>query len=333
MSGTQVTQYRQPVLIDQSTKYQISAACTVAGTLPDTYIFVRQMVIFDDPKDDVFYRLAAPADFLSLPTNRDDAIDAGVNDEGAYLYRAPTFVQNYDDVATATGAWAELSSRINTLVTDYDDYIETFLTPVEGSVTTYPTVDESVKNALIAAYEGTLDTIEAAEATRDAENIACDAVRLELETAQQQLLEAQQDAAALAPIVGALAPIGGTLTSLSSGIEVSTMNAASQVTTSSASAGEKNSITALLNSVLTQTQTMDATIANLEAGVTIPLNTLLATMQARVAALQADVSSLTVQVNACSLEMATLQAAVDSARQQRDAALQAVRAVCPDFIP
>jgi hypothetical protein len=333
MSGTQITQFRQPVLIDQSTKYQITATCTVTGTLPDNNIFVRQMVIFDDPKDDVFYRVATPADFLSLPTDRNDAIESGLNEEGAYLYRASSFTQNYEDVATATGAWVELSSRINALVTDYDTYIDTFLTPTEGAITTYPTVDESVKTALIAAYEGTLDTIEAAETARDAENIACDALRLELETAQQQLLEAQQDAAALAPIVGSLAPIGGALTSLSSGIEVSATNASSQVTTSAASAGEKNSINALLNSVLTQTQTMDATIANLEAGVNIPLNTLLSTVQARAAALQADVSSLTIQVNACTLEMATMQAAVDSARQQRDAALQAVRAVCPDYIP
>ncbi|MCH9834608.1 hypothetical protein K0U83_03055 [bacterium] len=87
MPGTQITQHRTPVLTDSGTVYQISATCTAAGTLPDVYVFVKQVVNFDDPKDDTHYRVAAPADFDALLIDREDAIEAGPGSEGAYLYR------------------------------------------------------------------------------------------------------------------------------------------------------------------------------------------------------------------------------------------------------
>lgn len=333
MSGTQVTQHRRPVVVDSGTRYEVSATCTLAGTLPDTALFVRQIVNMDDPKDDLFYRLAAPADFLSLPTNRNTAIQTGPQEDSAYLYRATSFSQTYADVAEATGAWQELSSRISQLVIDYDEYIDTFLTPDDGEVTTYPTVDEGVKAGLIAAYEATLADIEAAEATRDTENAACEALRVELLAAQTALQGAQADAAALGPIVGSLAPVGASVTSLSSGVRVTVENATSLVYTSAASSLEKSGIAAQLNTTVTQTQALDAVASGLEAGVTIPLGSLLATLQGRVTTLQSDVDTLVREVNACGLEMATMQGAVDAARGRRDAALAELREVCPDYVP
>lgn len=331
MSGTQITQYRQPVLLDTGTKYQVSASCTLAGTLPDTAIFVVQIVDFEDPKNDAFYRVASPSDFLTIGNNRVEAIEAGPGDEGAYLYRATSFTQSYDDVDVATGAWNELSGRINTLVLDYDTYVSAFLTPPDGSVTTYPTVDPSVKAALISDYESALSAISTAEELRDTENVACEALRLELRTAQEALMQAQADVAALTPIVGSLAASSGVLSSISSSILGSVSSATALVIASAASPGEQSAILAQHNAISNQASLLGTTANSVENNVYVPLAGLLTEWQTRVAELQVTVSSLTLEVNDCALEMATLQSNVDVARANRSTALAALRAVCPDY--
>lgn len=333
MPGTQITQHRTPVLTDSGTVYQISATCTAAGTLPDVYVFVKQVVNFDDPKDDTHYRVAAPADFDALLIDREDAIEAGPGSEGAYLYRDAAFTQSYSTVETATGAWAELSARINDLVTSYDEYITLFLTPTEGAVTLYPTVDESLKAAYVASYAASLVAITAAEAVRDTENVACEAVRLELRTAQESLLAAQQDVATLTPIVGSLAASSGSLGGIATSITGSVSAATALVLASGASAGEQAAINAQLNAAATQASTLTTTASSIELNVYSPLTTMLSTLQTRVATLQASVTSLTMEVNACGLELATMQGAVDAARGQRDTALATLRTVCPDYVP
>jgi hypothetical protein len=333
MPGTLITQYRVPVQSDTGTRYQVSATCTAAGTLPDAYVFVKQVVNFDDPKEDTHYRVAAPADFNTILIDREDSIVAGAGSEGAYLYRDAAFTQDYDAVEEALGAWTDLSARINTLVTSYDEYITVFLTAPEGSVTLYPTVDESLKAAYIADYEAALEAITAAETVRDTENVACEAVRLELRTAQESLLAAQQDVAALTPIVGALAASSGALGGISTAIAGSVSSAVSLVLSSGASAPEKSAIQAQLDAASTQTTALSSTATALDTNVYAPLTSMLSALQTRVAGLQADVTSLTMEVNACGLEMATMQGAVDAARGQRDAALAVLRTICPDYVP
>lgn len=328
MSGTQITQSRQPVLIDGGTKYQVSASCTFAGTLPSLNIFTRQVVQEDDPKNDVFLRVASVTDFTDYGIDRQAAIT-----NGSFIYRAVSFVQNYDNVTTATDAWNELNTRINTLVAEYDVYINAFLTPVDGAVSIYPTVDESTKAALIAAYEAALTAVTAAEQARDTENIACQAVLLELQTRQQQLLEVTADINVISPIVAATSVLSPSYASYQSNINVNNTNALVATAISSATAPEKAAITAPLNQITTQLAAMFGSNNSLENDVRIPLLAFLGTLQARAAAYQGDVTALQVEYNECMVEMAGLQAAVDQARAQRDADLAAVRAICPDFTP
>ncbi len=328
MSGTQITQSRQPVVIDGGTKYQVSATCTFAGTLPSLHIFTRQVVQEDDPKNDVFLRVASVTDFTDYGIDRQAAIT-----NGSFVYRAVSFVQNYDNVTTATDAWNELSARINALVAEYDVYINAFLTPVDGAVSIYPTVDESTKAALIAAYKTALATVTTAEQARDTENVACQAVLLELQTRQQQLLEATADVTAISPIVAAANVLSPSYASYQSNINVLTTTASVAVTASGASNPEKSSINGTLGQITTQLAAMFNSNTSMENDVRIPLLGFLGTLQSRAAGYQADVTALQVEYNECMVEMAALQAAVDQARAQRDADLAAVRAVCPDFNP
>lgn len=328
MSGTQITQTRQPVAIDTGTKFQVSATCTLAGTLPGLEIFVRQVVQTDDPKNDSFVRVAGVTDFSDVGTDREACIT-----DATFLYRASALTVYYDDVTTATTGWNELSSRINTLVTEYDAYIDIFLTPPSGAVTTYPTVDSSEKQALIDTYRTSVSTVTTAEEARDTESLSCQQTQFELETLQAQLADVQADVASLTPIVSSTAVLNASYPSATSLVDSGYAGASTLVTASSATAGEKSAIQAQLLSVSTGSSTLGSNNVSLTGDVYTPLVALLGTLQSRAAALQAEVSSKQLEYNECMRTMAALQGAVDQARAQRDADLAAIRAVCPDFNP
>lgn len=328
MPGTQITPTRTPVLVDTGTKYQVTAVCSLAGTLPNTNIFVRQVVQEDDPKNDTFLRIASVVDFTTYGSNRQESIESG-----AFIYRANSFVALYDDVTTGNDAWNELSARVNALVLEYDVYITAFLTPVDGVVVTYPTIDESTKAALIATYEASLETVEEAESARDTENVACNALQLELETYQIRLAEVQADVAAVTPIASASTLVPPNLSVIAATTSTASLTASAYVASSGASAPEQASIQGQLATINNQVSALNLQTTFADSEVRIPLLAFLGTLQARAASLQADVTAKQIEYNQCMLEMATLQAAVDQARQARDAALAAIVAVCPDYVP
>lgn len=328
MSGTKVLQVRTPVAVDTGTVFQVSATCTVAGTLPDLGLFVRQVVDTLDPKNDVFTRVAAPDDFSTYGLDRELSIS-----DGTFYYRVGTFIAQYASVSTATDAWNELSSRINTLVTDYDTYINAFLTPSDGATTTYPTVDTSTKNALIDAYTSAVAAVSTAETARDTENTACEALRYEYQLLQEALVQAQSDVAALTPIVSAANPLYATFAAVLNDQQTVTTLLAANVAASGASASEKSTMTAQTSILLTDVSTGLTANATLASDVQTPLASFLATLQARAASVQAEVSAKQLEVNDCALTLAQLQGAVDQARIARDNALAAILAVCPDYTP
>ena len=328
MAGTKIIQVRQPLQSDGVTLFQLTATCSVPGTLPDTSIFLRRVVDIDDPKEDTLERVCDVTDFTSYGTSREVAIS-----EGSYLYRSTNVTVSYSDVATAAGAWEELSARINTLVTTYDTYVTAFLTPVEGTTTVYPTIDTSERTALIAEYSAALTAVAAAETARDTENIACDALQLELQCLQERLRDAQADVDSLGPIVGALSPIPAGITSGTSAATTYINTAEANNQASGASASEKSAILTNHNSASTNITAISQLNQALDANVHTPLVSHYATLQGRVASLQTEVTAAQEAVNDCALELATLQGTLDAARATRDSALAEIRAVCPDFDP
>lgn len=328
MPGTRVLQTRRSILTDTGAKYQIALQCTLPGSLPSAAIFLFQVTQDADPKNDIFTRLCAAADFNTYGTDRNASITANTR-----YYRASAVTLVYDDVPTASGAWQELSSRLNTLVKDYDTYLEAFLTPEVGTETTYPTVDPGVKAALVAAYKQRLLDIADAEDARDAGQRECDTKVLELSTLQTQLQQAQGDYAAMGPIrasVDALLPPYSTsaaqIAASSSGIRV--VNAAS-----TASVTDKGHIDAQCAALDSAVNTLNIANASLANDVQSPIAAFYGTLATRVTDLTQQVNAAQLEVNACHLDMAGLQAAVDEARKQRDAALATLRGVCPDFNP
>lgn len=328
MSGTHVTQVRKPAVIDGGTKYQLSAQCTDAGTLPDTGIFLFLVVQPEDPKNDAFQRIVDVVDFTQYGTSRQASITSG---EG--YYRSAYLTISYDDIATANGGRTELDSRINALVSNYDTYITAFLTPDEGSDIIYPVVDEGTKNALIAVYQATLPLVTAAEDVRDAEQVECDKKQFELTALQMQLTEATSDLNDLLPVQISLA----SLVPIYSGAVATTATASASARTlvngSAASSTDKGNINSQLSTIDGSASQLSTANSTLVESVQTPLGVLVGTLQSRVTDLTRQVNAKQLEVNDCLLQGAQAQAAVDQARAERDQALADVRAVCTDYTP
>ncbi len=328
MPGTLVRQIRSAVPTDSGAVYRIAATCTLAGTLPDNAIFLKRTVTANDPKDDTLERLCSPADFAEYGTDRDRAaLSLG-------LYRSWSHTFSYADVGLATDAWAELSAMINTLVNDYDAYLTAFLTRDEGVETSYPTVDQSVKNARVEAYKARVADVAAAEQARDEHQRACRNVKeLELGAAQSQLARVQASLASLRPVRSVLDVLAASYPAAVATTGASVSAAATAVAASSATSSEQTSINTQLQSAQSMLQTLIGYDTQLIHEVQTPFAAPIGALEAQETALTQEVGSAQNALAACDNEMSRLQGAVDEARRARDAALAAVREVCTDYVP
>lgn len=319
---------RSPTVVEGTNEYKITASCIEAGTLADKSIFVLTIVNVDDPKDDTLARVSQAADFDEIKADRDAAIAAGEP-----RFRSPEVILTYTDLETANAAQKELKSRITTLVNNYDDYLDEFSTGAVGEVVTYPTVDESVKNQLIADYEATAKPITDAEDERDDKQDECNLLQTKLEIAQERLTEAESDLNTVTDILSTLTSSTSTLVTLQSDLDSDKSSIRTFNSTSGASSSEKADIEAELtsmDSLLNQFKTENTALDSLESGA---LTTLQSVLQARVASLTSIVNSRQLELNKCNREVSELQAKVDRARAAQDEALAAVREVCPDYTP
>jgi hypothetical protein len=102
---------------------------------------------------------------------------------------------------------------------------------------------------------------------------------------------------------------------------------------SSASALEITGINAqhsLIDAQITLFNVQNSALSTAQTG---PINSAVATLQARVIALTTEKSGLVTTINACAITMATLDAVVDAARAAQTAALADVVAACATFTP
>lgn len=326
MAGTQVRMDRSTITVEGANSYQIVTNCIVKGALTDTSIFLISINTPDDPKDDTLARIVEIADFDLYQTDRDQAIKDGVA-----LYRSPVFTATYDDVETANNAQNEIKSRINTLVEDMDGYLEEFETPDEGEIVTYPTTDPSVKAQLEADYYASVDPIEDAEDAVDAKVVECSTMEYQLEVTEDRLAEAISDLEKATSINTDLSASIAVLNSVEGNTSIYNSNIIGYNAGSEDDSQEQIEVqTTLINTEMTTFSNENTSLTNLNSGaVTQCVNTL----QLRVTTLTGDRSALQSDVNKCALELTELQAAVDAARATRNAALAAIRAVCPDFTP
>jgi len=328
MSGTQINQQRQAVVVSGTVKYTITTTCTARGTLQDTGIFLLSIPTATDPKDDAFERVIEIADVDTYFNDRDVAIAAG-----AIYWRSSAVTITYTDVETANAAWKEFNSRINSLVNAYDAFLTEFDTVPSGDVINFPTVDESAKAALKAAYAATVPLVTAAQDALTTHQAECTQLEADLATNETQLQQATADAAAWVNTQAVLTSILAVDTALNASLTTNNAAVRSANASSSATDPEKANLESYLvsnDAMLVQFTAQNTALSALISGTVTPQ---MSTLNARVVSLTQAKNAIYVNLNKCHIESSKLSAAATTAVANREAALAAVIAVCPDFTP
>jgi hypothetical protein len=144
---------------DGGLKYQITATCTVAGELPDTYLFVYDVVVPADAKQDAFVRVANPYDLEHVVVGRAAALAAGVT-----RFRTNEFVVRYVDLQLAVQAKTAIGARIDTAILLWYTFKTDFESTTPPSVDPHPTTDQELLQTLTDVYKAATAAREAAEA-------------------------------------------------------------------------------------------------------------------------------------------------------------------------
>lgn len=150
MNKTTIVQNNTEVFVSPDVQeYRIETTVTVAGELPHTQIFVYTINDFANPAADVFARVATPGDLdgnAVLPLSRDLAITAGGTE-----YLTSVFVVQYPDLTIASQARKMIPSRVNDLINNWILYRDQFLL-YNNEDQYFPTVDPTVEQALTDTY-------------------------------------------------------------------------------------------------------------------------------------------------------------------------------------
>ena len=325
MPGTKVRMVRHSIYKSGAYAYEIDVLCTDAGSLLDKSIFLYEITDLSDPKDDSFLRIAQLGDF-AYPLDRDVALS-----QKDHVWRQDRVLFAYDNIETANAAWKEISARINALVETYDVYITEFKTSDDGTVYTYPTAAESIRNQLVKTLEEKEQALADAIKARDDKANSCARHTTDIENIQNQVNDATRD-------VDNYLDIQATLTALHANYVVSQAALVAGNTqirnlnnVSDASQSQQDGIDTQLahdfaNLAILANQ--NTALGNILAdGVTMAV----ATLNARLLTLTQAKNNLYNELNLCTQETTRLNAGVAAAETARDAALQDVWAVCPDY--
>lgn len=126
-------------------------SATIPDQLPHLNVFVLSVPDVDDPTQDTLARVANIADLTLVPIGRDPGIAApGVN---GIEYLADSSTNSYEALETANDAAVAFQDRVNALIQAWITFRTEFNAPEPTpAFYTFPTVDPSQLNALIAAY-------------------------------------------------------------------------------------------------------------------------------------------------------------------------------------
>jgi hypothetical protein len=187
-------------------KFEVATFITDKGDLPFKELFVVTVTNANDPKQDVYARVAEPLEFrhaivdgpryvkvdsgdvttingdtfarvvdieefLSTPTNREVAVR-----QGRTTYLTSSIVLYYDTLASADAAYRQLIDRLSTLTAEWRTATGGFLTTPYQDYS-LPVTAGSVEAERVAAWKAARDARVALEATRDvaaAEAGACE---------------------------------------------------------------------------------------------------------------------------------------------------------------
>lgn len=167
--GTQVQtrETRRVFFVNGVQTFRITVQCVDKGPMPDTHLFLMEIVDDDDPQQDVFTRIVQLADLDALNVDPDEPgykpDRSAAIASGKSYWRADAFTKDYTDLNLAEQADKAISDRLNTLVTDFSTFDSSFQTSPEEDKY-YPSADQTTIDALKAAYDTAYDAYETAQA-------------------------------------------------------------------------------------------------------------------------------------------------------------------------
>jgi hypothetical protein len=159
MAQTVLSETRSVLTVDGEQIFRMAITCISAGELPDTGLFVLEIVDDLDPQQDVFARIAEITDIESddaYENDRNAAVAAGSS-----YWRSHYFEKDYDDLEVAVAAVQAVFDRVNTLVSDFDTYKTSFRT-LTPDVLYFPSSTDTEIEALKTAYNNAYTAYEAA---------------------------------------------------------------------------------------------------------------------------------------------------------------------------
>lgn len=200
-----VEQTRRAVtLVGGSVVFEVTSVITDSGDLPFKDLFVLGIIDPSDAKDDVLARVATPYDIrqsdptspryvkvtstdliriagddfarianidelTGLPRDRTTAVRRGRTE-----YLAQVMTLQYDTLTTADAAYKQVISRLSDLVTEWRSFYGAFVTTPTATIT-LPQAGASVEAERTSDYVTARDARIAADAARDAAQLAKDA--------------------------------------------------------------------------------------------------------------------------------------------------------------
>lgn len=186
----QTRETRRVFFINGVQTFRITVQCVDKGPMPDTHLFLMEIVDPDDPQRDVFTRIVQLADLDALNVDPDEpgykSDRSAAIASGKIYWRADAFTKDYTDLNLAEQADIAISDRLNTLVTDFSTFDASFKTSPEESKY-YPSADQNTIDALKAAYATAYDAYTTAQATQATAQTALTTADANLTTAQTAL--------------------------------------------------------------------------------------------------------------------------------------------------
>lgn len=168
MPGTKIVNERMYAVIEEGVQYYVlQYNCIFTGTgptptpLPDTGVFLYEIVDPADADTDLFTRVVDIGDFSEYANSRATALLNGDN-----FWRSADAYKRYSDFNVALAAKSAFHDRLDTLVTDYENYSVDFVTPPAGDDIYYPqgttpsTTIDQLADAYYTAYEDYLLAID-----------------------------------------------------------------------------------------------------------------------------------------------------------------------------
>ena len=287
-------------------------AALISAELPHLNVFVLRVTDRSDAKHDAFGRVARLSDLSLLHAGRDSAL------QGSGEYLAAGMTLSYATLTEALLAQTAIKDRVNQLIQDWMSFTAKFNAPDPTPANfVLPTSVPMQRTALILAYK-------AAKQDRYQKQLAKDAADVALVRAQAAFTYLYDVVAAAAQLATQAAATQAAFAT--TGVVYDTLRAAGSAflaTASCAGAGNRNAFSAVVNAAANQSTVIQGHVAGAGA--------LVASLSALRAARAAERDAASAVVSAATVDQLTKAQALASAQALEDAALHAVRALCPDF--